>query len=144
IPPAAMVNGTAARGHSIMTGTQWFAAPSGKQEGPFSEAQMLAMIAAGQVTRETLVWTAGMSDWRKAGEVPQLMSAPLALASSTPGPSDRLLTIARTWPLFGRALLLMLGQVLVIPSPWTSTAFYRWFASTLVLPNRKTLLFTGR
>lgn len=32
------------------------------------------MANSGQLTKETLVWKAGMSDWQKAGEVQEISS----------------------------------------------------------------------
>lgn len=128
-----------------MADTLWYAALDNKQAGPFGEAQFRDMIARGQITRDTLVWTAGITSWTKAGEVPGLMGGvPAPLPPAMPGSGDRILTTLRTWPLFGRMLLLMLGNLLVIPAPWVNTSFYRWLIAALVLPNRKPLGFTGK
>lgn len=50
----------------------WHVALNGAAQGPFLPAQLQQAIAAGQVTRETLVWTAGMAEWQPAGQVPAL------------------------------------------------------------------------
>lgn len=44
----------------------WFMAVDGRQEGPLSDPQLKSRIAAGEVTPDTLLWTAGMSEWRRA------------------------------------------------------------------------------
>jgi membrane protease subunit (stomatin/prohibitin family) len=53
----------------------WHFALNGAAQGPFPPAQLQQAIAAGQVTRETLVWTAGMAEWQPAGQVPALAGA---------------------------------------------------------------------
>ena len=50
----------------------WHLARDGQTFGPFGEAQLRAQIAAGQFGPDTLVWSAGMSGWQPAGQVPQL------------------------------------------------------------------------
>jgi hypothetical protein len=47
----------------------------GQAGGPFSVAQLQAEVAAGRLTGNTLVWTAGMAQWSPANTVPAL--APL-------------------------------------------------------------------
>lgn len=53
----------------------WHIAENGETSGPFSRATM-GRMAAGQdaraLTRETLVWAAGLDGWLPAGEVPEL------------------------------------------------------------------------
>lgn len=61
----------------------------GKSAGPFSVAQVQQGIAAGQVTAQTNVWTAGMAAWAPASTVPQLQSlfqAPPPMPPSAPPP----------------------------------------------------------
>lgn len=53
-------------------GPLWHVAAGGQTQGPFTAAQLSAGIAQGQVSATTLVWTAGMSSWLPAGQVPQL------------------------------------------------------------------------
>ena len=50
----------------------WHVTQNGQLLGPFSEQQLALGIQQGQVTRETLVWSAGMAGWTPAGQVPQL------------------------------------------------------------------------
>ncbi len=47
-------------------------AVGGESQGPFTLQQIGAAIAAGQITADTLVWTAGMAQWTAACQVPQL------------------------------------------------------------------------
>jgi membrane protease subunit (stomatin/prohibitin family) len=51
---------------------QWYVAVNGQQEGPVDAGALQQRIAAGQVTRQTLVWKAGMPAWTAAGEVADL------------------------------------------------------------------------
>ncbi|MGA7615295.1 MAG: DUF4339 domain-containing protein, partial [Thermoanaerobaculia bacterium] len=52
----------------------------------FSDAALKEEISAGRITRETLVWTQGMAEWKPAGEVEAVSkhfgSAPPPLPSS--------------------------------------------------------------
>jgi membrane protease subunit (stomatin/prohibitin family) len=48
---------------------------NGQQAGPFDMAALQQQVAGGQLTRASLVWKAGMAQWAKAEEVPEL--APL-------------------------------------------------------------------
>jgi uncharacterized protein DUF4339 len=122
----------------------WFYASEGQQQGPYPEAQLRKFIADATVTAETLVWTEGMAGWQKAGEIPGLLSGdpgalPSGLATSQPLAVD-----FSIWALFGRSLLLSIGTLLVIPSPWTATSFYRWFVEHLRVPQRPDLGFAGK
>ncbi len=49
-------------------------AVGGVQQGPFGLQQLQQMVQQGQLSRDTLVWTAGMSAWAAAGTVPALSS----------------------------------------------------------------------
>ncbi len=46
----------------------WHLAENGISKGPFSEADLTAMAAAGTLTRTTQVWTAGQDAWKPAFE----------------------------------------------------------------------------
>ncbi len=50
----------------------WFVGIGGKQEGPLDAAALGGKAGAGELTRETLVWKAGMTNWVQAGEVEEL------------------------------------------------------------------------
>ncbi|MGE0355522.1 MAG: SPFH domain-containing protein [Burkholderiales bacterium] len=56
----------------------------GKQAGPFDVAALRQQVAGGGLTRSSLVWKAGMAQWARAGEVPEL--APLFADSPPPVP----------------------------------------------------------
>lgn len=45
---------------------------NGQPAGPYNVTQIQQGVAAGQVTAQTLVWTAGMAAWTPAGQVPAL------------------------------------------------------------------------
>ena len=59
-------------------------AVSGQQAGPFDLAALQQQAASGSLTRASLVWKAGMAQWAKAGEVPEL--APLFAGVPPPVP----------------------------------------------------------
>jgi hypothetical protein len=135
-----------------MVDRSWFFASQGQQQGPYPEAQLHQFIASGRVMAETLVWTEGMADWQKAGEIPGLMAGsfgPRAVAQSGApafsGDATGSLSIdLPLWAFLGRILLLMIGYLFVIPAPWTATGFYRWMASRTEVPGRPNFAFTGQ
>jgi len=61
----------------------WHIAVEGQTQGPFSAAQIADGISRGQVNAGTLLWSAGITNWTPAGQVPQF--AP-RLASPPPPP----------------------------------------------------------
>lgn len=61
----------------------------GQSTGPFTVQQLQAGVANGQVTAQTMVWSAGMSSWVAAGTVPALQplfAAPPPPPGATPPP----------------------------------------------------------
>ena len=60
----------------------FYAAINSQQAGPFQPGEIKLKIASGEITRDTLVWTEGMSEWKKASEVAEIS----ALFSSLPPP----------------------------------------------------------
>lgn len=50
----------------------YFLAINNQQAGPFDAAALGQQIRSGQVTRDTLVWKQGMTDWQPAGQVTEL------------------------------------------------------------------------
>ena len=52
--------------------TTYHVAVGGVQQGPFPVSQLQQMIQQGQLTRDTLVWTAGMPGWAAANSVQEL------------------------------------------------------------------------
>jgi hypothetical protein len=137
-----------------MAARSWFYASEGQQQGPFPEIQLRELIARGTITADTLVWTDGMANWQRAGEIPGLApggSAPPAMprsggpVTSAGGYSDGPLSIdLPLWGFLGRALLYIFGISLVIPAPWAGTYLYRWAVSRLHVPGRPNLAFTGQ
>jgi len=57
-------------------------AVGGQSAGPYDMANLKQQMQTGQITRETLVWKEGMSQWTPAGQVTELAS----LFGSTPPP----------------------------------------------------------
>ncbi|WP_027215578.1 SPFH domain-containing protein [Butyrivibrio fibrisolvens] len=50
-------------------GVMYNVAVNGQPTGPFDMATLRKMIVAGEILKESLVWTKGMNTWQKAGEV---------------------------------------------------------------------------
>jgi hypothetical protein len=53
--------------------SSYFVIIDGKQAGPFSEEEMARLMAEKRVVRETYVWRKGLSEWRLAENMPDLM-----------------------------------------------------------------------
>ncbi|MGY3032420.1 hypothetical protein ACVIIV_001590 [Bradyrhizobium sp. USDA 4354] len=131
-----------------MSNRIWFHASGGQQKGPFPEAQFRDLVVQGTVTAATLVWAEGLAGWQKAGDVPGLV--PGAAPSSLPvdggsgGTSGPLSVDLPVWSFLGWWILLIIGSLLVIPSPWTGTGYYRWLFPRMHIPQRPNLTFTGQ
>lgn len=63
-------------------GGLWHVAVNGQTTGPFTQQQLAAAISAGNVNKESWVWTAGMPSWQAANAVPQIQG----LFAPTPPP----------------------------------------------------------
>lgn len=50
----------------------WHVAVNGESRGPFTPQQLSQAVAAGQLNSQSLVWSATLSGWTPAGQVPQL------------------------------------------------------------------------
>jgi hypothetical protein len=48
------------------------------------------------------------------------------------------------WGLFGRTLLVALGNLLIVPAPWTVPYLYRFLCEHVTLPDGRRLKFTGQ
>jgi hypothetical protein len=73
MPPAAVVVAAPPQG-----AVAWhLRSTTGEQQGPLSELQFRASIAAGRVTAETLVWREGWPEWKPARSVAELLPTPL-------------------------------------------------------------------
>ncbi len=72
---AAPLGGAGAAPPPIPGAVAFHVAVNGQQVGPFDLAVLQQQAASGSLTRASLVWKAGMAQWAKAGDVPEL--APL-------------------------------------------------------------------
>lgn len=61
----------------------WHLAVGGQTKGPYSLEQIASGAASGEVSKDTMVWTAGMDAWSAAGSVPELSRL---FASQAPPP----------------------------------------------------------
>ncbi len=52
----------------------WFAGINGQQVGPLDANGLAQKGAAGELTKDTLVWKQGMPGWQKAGDIQELTS----------------------------------------------------------------------
>lgn len=54
--------------------TMWHIAVNGQTTGPFAQSALGGMVASGQVTRDSQMWTAGQDGWKRAAEIAALAS----------------------------------------------------------------------
>jgi GYF domain 2 len=54
-------------------------------QGPYPETELRDLIAKATVTAETLVWSGGMTGWRKAEEIPGMLSGYSGPPTVSPG-----------------------------------------------------------
>jgi hypothetical protein len=157
---------------------------SRNQQGPVPMAEIARLIRGGTIRRDTLVWYAGLPEWRAAGQVsefaalfapaapPRPAAGPLPPQAPRPAaqaprvgtaapdrmvpermasvvadddaPTDRLVAQLEVWGLFWRAVVAILGAILVIPAPWTYTMMYRYYGENTWLPSGRRLTFAGK
>lgn len=67
--------------------TSFYVALNGQQAGPFDKNTLKQMATNGQITRETLVWKNGMSDWEQADNQSELGDLWAQLPPPIPGKS---------------------------------------------------------
>ena len=137
-----------------MADQSWFFASQGQQQGPYPEAQLRQFIASRVVTADTLVWTEGMANWQKAGDIPGLFSGPSgppAFPQSGGPPMNAgghaggpLSIDFGIWDFTWRSFVLFISLIFVIPLPWAMLMYCRWIVSCVHVPQRPNLGFTGR
>jgi len=59
---------------------EWHYTENGQQAGPVSEADFNSLVQAGRISAQTLVWRAGMENWKPYGEI-QTPVAPVSRAT---------------------------------------------------------------
>ena len=58
---------------------EWYIAVNEKASGPFSENEIKRLLLEKKMNKETLVWFAGMSEWQKAENTPNILKLFLQL-----------------------------------------------------------------
>ena len=149
----------------------WWLDASHKQQGPVDATQAIGLVKTGQIRADTQVWTEGMAAWAAAKDAPVLGEQFRAAAPPPPpvtgqpavrapgaaqppfATSDlgspatgggQLQTTITVWGLFWRSIVVVIGDLLVIPSPWTSTMFRRYVATTTEGPDGRPFEFAGQ
>ncbi|MEM6607831.1 MAG: SPFH domain-containing protein [Pseudomonadota bacterium] len=65
----------------------WHIAENGQTKGPYSKADMGRMATAGELTRESLVWTPGQDGWLAADDVAELAQLFTVMPPPPPPPA---------------------------------------------------------
>jgi len=146
----------------------------GDQVGPIDETNAIGLVKTGMIGGETLVWSEGMANWAPAKSAPVLAdyfrvappppphaARPAADATFVQSvhraPASGVETYlpaadgaaplhseADAWGLFWRIIVVVIGSLLIIPSPWTSTMYNRYLAVTTKTPEGNAMGFDGR
>jgi hypothetical protein len=129
----------------------WYLDRDHTQRGPVGEDEFVRLIGQGAITRETLIWTAGMTEWRMAGQVPNVTALfgppalPLDAGAPTAGPATGpLIPVIPVWGLFWRSVVTLIGVAAIIPAPWVGSEFYKWLCERVSLPDGRPLKFSGK
>ncbi len=84
--------------------SEWYYARGGKQSGPVSFDQLVAIARTGELDPlRDLVWTSTMKDWLPAGQIPGIFGAPASQPSPAADPSNPYATPDSTWTDVARA-----------------------------------------
>ncbi len=59
----------------LPTQAVWHVALNGQSQGPYDNNAVLSGIQAGQISKETLVWSPAIGNWTPAGQVPAFVNA---------------------------------------------------------------------
>jgi len=70
-----------------MSEAQWYVAMQGKQEGPFSEREVVARVHDGRINRQAHVFSAGMATWAPISSVMEFAAAFGSAPNVPPPPS---------------------------------------------------------
>jgi hypothetical protein len=137
-----------------MSNRAWFYASQDNQQISCSEEELRRLIAAGNVTADTLVWSEGMTDWQRAGEIPDLqpsLSRPPAMppsrgalpaiGSGTAG--SQLAIDLDIWEFTWRTIVFVICSIFVIPFPWAFVWYLKWLVPRVRVPGRPNLSFEG-
>jgi hypothetical protein len=141
----------------------WYVDRAGARQGPVEQTELARLARLGTVTADTLVWSDGMADWVRADSLESLRSAlaaapPPTVTPPPPAPlgqrspsgatqpvaSGALHVTYSTWDLFGRLLLLVVGEPFIIPAPWVNTIYWKYLTEGITLPDGRRLAFDGQ
>lgn len=81
----------------------WYYATDGQQCGPVSDEEFGDLVRRGVIAPESLVWTAGMADWRRLSEVAPELPPPMPSRTDATGGGAGP-ALAGTTATFGRAI----------------------------------------
>lgn len=65
-----------------LSSKEWYLVIEGKAHGPYTEAIIKQKMLNKEVTKDTLVWCAGMTAWKTAEQTPELLKLYLQLPPS--------------------------------------------------------------
>ena len=65
-----------------LSSKEWYLAIEGKAHGPYTEAIIKQKMLDKEVTKDTLVWCAGMPTWETAEKTPEILKLYLQLPPS--------------------------------------------------------------
>jgi len=90
----------------------WYYAQGQQQVGPLPDAELVRLAGAGAITDQTLVWHAGMPEWRPYGEV-KPAAAPPPVAPVVEDAAARVLVCSECQRSFPREEMISFGNAWV-------------------------------
>ncbi len=77
---------------------EWYYADQGRQTGPVSDAELDRLVKAGKILPATLVWNAGMTNWRPYGEAQRSAAAAPVPPPQSGGTATRCAECGKAFP----------------------------------------------
>ena len=69
---------------TIVRMDQWHYNDSGQQRGPVTAEEIKSLLETRKIQADTLVWSEGMADWKRAGSISQFQLSPYASPATEP------------------------------------------------------------
>ena len=61
------------------SGKLWYARIDGKTVGPIDEKEVMSCLIERRIGKDSLVWSHGMSEWKRVEEVPEILKLVMLL-----------------------------------------------------------------
>jgi len=76
---------------------EWYYSENNQRFGPVPEAEFEALVHSGRITESTLVWTAGMAEWKPHGEIGGAAESEHCICCNLLFPKSELIRYENSW-----------------------------------------------